>query len=166
MLKYFSPDLYINSIFELDLDLLKKKGIKGLLVDLDNTLLPWNSELIDDKLIDWIKTCKQHGFALCIISNNKARRIESCAKKLNIKAVTGSLKPAKKAFLKALKILNLSPNEVAVVGDQLFTDVFGAKKMGIYAILVKPLSNTELLWTKWMRRLERLILKRLNYPDI
>lgn len=158
------PDLYIKNIYELNLDYLKKKGILGILVDLDNTLLPWNKDSIDEKLKNWINECSSSGIKLCIVSNNKPRRIKDCAKKLNIPAVSGVIKPRKKAFLKALKILNMNPEQVAVVGDQIFTDILGAKRLGLFAILVEPLNENEFFGTKLIRIIEKIVIKKLKDP--
>jgi hypothetical protein len=159
MLKFFWPDLYIKDIYQLDLNFIKSKKIKGLLIDLDNTMLPWNNNHVDDKLRNWVQTCKDEGIALCIISNNKARRINFCSERLDIPAVTGAVKPGKAAFLRGLKILGIKPDQAAVVGDQIFTDIFGAKRLGMFAILVKPISDREFFWTRLMRRFERIVLR-------
>ncbi|NLZ52777.1 MAG: YqeG family HAD IIIA-type phosphatase [Thermoanaerobacteraceae bacterium] len=161
MLKLFCPDLYIENIYKLDLQQIKKKSIKGILIDLDNTLLPWDSMLIEEKLKNWTKHCINEGFSLCIISNNKYNRIKYCSEHLEIPAVFGSFKPCKSAFKKGMDILGTQPEQTAVLGDQIFTDIFGAKRMGLYAILVKPISNRELYWTRMMRILERRLLKIL-----
>lgn len=117
MLKMFCPDLYLDNIYSLDIEYIKKKNIKGLLIDLDNTLLPWNCSNIDRDLRDWVKKCKDQGLSLCIVSNNRARRINECARQLQIPAVTRAIKPRKKAFLKGLNILGIKINQAAVVGD-------------------------------------------------
>jgi len=159
MLKLFCPDLYVEDIYNINLDDLLGHNICGILIDLDNTLLPWNSYEVDDRLRQWIEQCAKKNIKLCIISNNKAKRIQSCSEMLLIPAVTGAYKPRKAAFRKGLKFLGLDPSQAAVVGDQLFTDILGAKRMGMYAILVKPISNNEFIWTKIMRIIERRLLK-------
>lgn len=159
MLKLLHPDLYLDNIYSLDLEYIKKKNIKGLLIDLDNTLLPWNCSDISQDLLDWIKKCKDRGLSLCIVSNNRAGRINECARQLDIPAVIGAIKPCRKAFLKGLSILGINNDQAAVIGDQIFTDVFGAKRMGMFAILVKPASQKEFVWTRLIRRLENIILK-------
>lgn len=162
MLKFFCPDLYIENIYKLDLNYIKKKSIKGILIDLDNTLLPWDSMCIEDKLKSWTKYCLKEGISLCIISNNRYNRIKYCSELLGIPAVFGSLKPCKRAFKKGMDILGTLPEQTAVLGDQIFTDIFGAKRMGLYAILVKPISRRELYWTRIMRILEQRLLKILE----
>ncbi|ADL08092.1 YqeG family HAD IIIA-type phosphatase [Thermosediminibacter oceani] len=159
MWKLFRPDLYVQDIFQIDFKYLKQKGIKGILIDLDNTLLPWNSCEIDDKLIEWIRRGREEGFTFCIVSNNMARRIKTCSEKLGIPAVTsGAFKPGKRVFLKGMEIIGTSVNETVFIGDQLFTDVLGAKRLGMMVILVKPLDESEFFWTKIIRRLERKII--------
>ena len=159
MLKLFCPDLYVKDIYNINLDDLIKRNICGILIDLDNTLLPWNSYEVNDRLKRWIEQCARKNIKLCIISNNKAKRIQCCSEMLLIPAVTGAMKPRKATFRKGLNFLGLDPSQAAVVGDQLFTDILGAKRMGMYAILVKPLSNNEFIWTKIMRKIERKLLK-------
>lgn len=98
MLKLFCPDLYIENIYNLDLDSMKKKNIKGILIDLDNTLIPWDSTHIEERLRNWVSYCKKQGFIFCIVSNNKYNRTKHCAKRLGIPAIARSFKPCKKSF--------------------------------------------------------------------
>lgn len=166
MLKLFCPDLYVKDIYSLDLKFFKQKNIKGLLLDLDNTLLPWNSYYVNSKLKNWVVNCKREDISLCMISNNRSSRINRCSKSLGIPAVTGAVKPRKKAFKKGLKILGTKCEETAVIGDQIFTDILGANRMGLFAILVKPISKNELIWTKIMRFLERILLKKMKRENL
>lgn len=162
MIELFSPDLYVRDIYGINLEYIKNRNIKGLLVDLDNTLLAWDSFEADERLMSWIEACKAKGFSLCIVSNNKRSRINHCAKILDIPAVVRAIKPRKKAFLKGMEILGTLPKETAVIGDQIFTDILGAKRMGLYAILVRPISNNEFIFTKLVRKLEAVILKKIR----
>lgn len=166
MLELFCPDLYISNIYAIDIEYIKKRNIKGLLIDLDNTLLAWDSFEVDDKLKTWVKKCMNNGLFLCILSNNRASRIKKCSDLLQIPSVIGAIKPRKKAFLKGLEILNLKREEVAVVGDQLFTDILGAKRLGMFSILVDPISDREFLCTKIMRLLERRVLEMMKKRGI
>lgn len=166
MLKLFCPDLYIENIYKLNLNYLKQKKIRGILIDIDNTLLPWNSADIDDKLINWVNLCKEEGFLLCIISNNTASRIRVCANKLGIPAVSGCYKPLKRAFKEGLNILGTKPEETAAIGDQIFTDILGAKRSGLFAILVKPIDDKEFFGTKIIRKFEGLILKYMERKNL
>lgn len=166
MLKLFCPDLYIKDIYSLDLNILLEKNIKGLLLDLDNTLMPWDSYFVDAKLQDWINSCLEHGISLCMISNNRSSRIKRCAANLGIPAVMKAIKPRKKAFRKGLEILGTHSDQTAIIGDQIFTDIFGANRMGLFTILVKPISENEFIWTKIMRFLERILLKKMEKKNL
>ena len=159
---YF-PDLYVSNIYELEVSYFVNKNITGILIDLDNTLLPWDSYKIGQKQINWVRQFKMHEISVCMISNNKAERVNRCSKILEIPAVTGGpMKPSKIAFLKGLKILGTNPEQTAAIGDQIFTDVFGAKRVGIHSVLVKPLNDKEFFFTKLMRKLEHYVLKKIE----
>lgn len=166
MLNLFCPDLYIKNIYSLDLDILLKKNIKGLLVDLDNTLMPWNSYHVNDKLQDWVNSFLEHGISLCIISNNRYSRIKHCADKLGLPAVTKAMKPRKRAFMKGLEILGTDPTQTAIIGDQIFTDIFGANRMGLFTILVEPISENEFVGTKILRFIEQILLKKMKEKNL
>jgi len=158
MLKLLCPDIYINSIFDIDTKNLKESGIKGILLDLDNTLLDWSQTYVPKKVKEWVNKLKAEGFLVCIVSNNKAKRIKRCSDQLGVPAVWGHYKPFSKAFKKGMAFTQTFPDETAVVGDQIFTDILGAKRLGMFAILVKPMSGKEFLWTKLMRSLEKIVL--------
>lgn len=166
MLKLFCPKLYIKNIYDLDMKYLKQKNIKSILIDLDNTLLPWDSFTVETQLTNWIKRCKDEGFSLCIISNNRSKRILRCAQELEIPAVTRAFKPRKKAFKKGLVMLGAKPENTAVIGDQIFTDILGANRMGMFSILVEPIGVEELWWTKIIRRIERILLKKMERENL
>lgn len=166
MLKLLCPDIYINDIYDIDISYLKSLNIKGILVDLDNTLLPWDEYEASPEVIEWVDTMKKEGFSLCMVSNNKARRIRRCAHQLNIPAVWGHFKPSRKAFRKGMSMIGTTWDQTVVIGDQIFTDIFGANRMGILAILVKPISHKELLWTKLMRKLEGWVLQLLKRREM
>jgi uncharacterized protein len=153
-----SPDQYLNNIFEIDAGYLKSIGIKGIITDMDNTLVPWSDRTVYPNLAAWFSGLKDMGFKLFIVSNNSRDRGAKLARELDIPAIWYAVKPRRRAFRKALEEMQLSPGEVAVVGDQIFTDVLGGNRLGLYTILVTPISEKEFIWTKLMRLLERLIL--------
>jgi HAD superfamily phosphatase (TIGR01668 family) len=155
------PDLICASVFDIDFGDLKKRKISGLLVDIDNTLVPWGEPEMEEAFIHWVRKAQKEGFAICLVSNAKRPRAQSFADLLGIPAVGLALKPLGRAFRKGMALLNLKPHEVAVVGDQLFTDVFGGNRLGIYTILINPISRNELDSTKMMRKLERRMLERM-----
>lgn len=160
MLNKLKPDQYYQDIFAIDLNLLKEEGIKGLICDIDNTIVPWSEESILKDVIDWFAEIKEHGFKICLVSNGTDKRVKFFSNELSLPAVGQAIKPAKRAFKLAQKILQLDEKEIVVVGDQIFTDVYGGNRMGYRTILVDPMSDKELFTTKIMRSLEKLVYKR------
>jgi len=156
--KLLSPDLHLNNIFDIDADHLQSLGIKGIITDMDNTLVPWSDRTVYPRLADFFTSLKKKGFKLFIVSNNSRDRGGQLARELDIPAIWYAVKPRRGAFRKALHEMNLSPEQVAVVGDQIFTDVLGGNRLGLYTIHVNPISEKEFVTTKLMRMLERFIL--------
>ncbi len=159
MRKLLVPNLHLNNIFEVDAEKLKALGIKGIITDMDNTLVPWSDRAVYPRLSEWFASLKNMGFKLFIVSNNSKDRGGQLARDLNIPAIWYAVKPRRRAFRKALEQMDLSAGEVAVIGDQIFTDVLGGNRLGLYTIHVMPISEKEFIWTKLMRMLERLIIK-------
>jgi HAD superfamily phosphatase (TIGR01668 family) len=158
MLTHLVPDLYVKSIYEIDFDKLKKRGIKGIVTDLDNTLIEWNRPEATPELINWIKQVQSLGFSIVIVSNNSRIRVEKVAKPLGVPFVHRAKKPLKIAFKQALKKLNLPVSKTVVIGDQVFTDIFGANRMGLYTILVVPVAENDGWATRFNRFMERFVL--------
>ena len=166
MLKKLCPDVQAESILELDLEELKKVGIRGVIFDLDNTLVEWKKDTLDPEVITLIERFKTEGFKLCILSNALEHRVENVAKILDVPYVSRAVKPRKSPFRKALEIMGTAPEATAVVGDQLFTDILGGNRMELYTIWTPPLSPTEFLSTRAVRKLERLVIKRFRKKGI
>lgn len=160
MLSKLKPDYFVSCLQDIPLNELRSKGIKGIIIDLDNTLTNWNCIDIELDVCDWLNNLVEIGFRVCIVSNNNTSRIIASLKYLNIPFVANAFKPGKRAFLKAMKILETTPNSTAVIGDQLFTDILGGKRVGTTTILVSPLSKREFIGTKVIRKLEKVILNR------
>lgn len=161
MLQILCPDDLAASVLDIDLDRLKARGISGMILDLDNTLLAWGNDDIPPEAAAWIAKARAKGFALCIASNGVASRVEQIAARLGIPAISKAVKPRKKPFRQALEILQLPPEKVAVVGDQMFTDVLGGNRMRLYTILINPVSRRELGTTRMVRKVERRVIARL-----
>lgn len=162
MFKLLFPNQHLNSIFELDPRELHALGVKGVIADMDNTLVSWNDHSVPPRLAGWLAGLKEEGFRLCIVSNNTAEKGAELARELDIPAFWYAIKPRRRAFRKALREMELKAEEVAVIGDQIFTDVLGGNRMGLYTILVTPISDKEFIWTKMMRQFERLVLNYLK----
>ena len=117
------PDTYVTNVKEITIELLNKNNIKGLLLDVDNTLIDFDLKILEGSK-DWINSLKENNFKLCILSNtNKIEKVKMVAKELDIPYVYFAKKPFKKGFKKGLKLLELQPNQIAVVGDQIMTYV-------------------------------------------
>lgn len=158
MLELLRPDLYLASIHRLDLDALKRRGIRGLILDIDNTLVPWNDPEAPESLRAWLARVRAGGLSVCLMSNNTRQRVAAFAAATGVPFVTEGRKPAVRAYRAALAALGTTAAETAALGDQIYPDVFGARRMGIYSILVIPLSEREFLGTRIKRLLERPLL--------
>jgi uncharacterized protein len=162
MLKRFLPDEHVRSVFEIDIDELVKKGIKGIITDLDNTLVEWDRPEATPELKDWFENIKRKGIAVTIVSNNNEDRVKKFSDPLGIQFISAARKPLGSAFKKALKTMSLSKNEVVVIGDQLLTDVLGGNRQKLHTILVVPVAQTDGIFTRLNRSIERKILSYMK----
>lgn len=162
MIKKFLPNEQVNTVFEIDPIALKKMGIKGIITDLDNTLVPWDVANATPEIIEWFVSMKEHGFQVTVISNNNEERVRIFSEPLNVPFLPSAKKPLRRTFNKGAKQMGLSNNEIAVVGDQLLTDIFGGNLAGFYTILVTPIVQTDAKITSFNRKIERSILSRLR----
>ncbi len=153
-----SPDHYYTDVHAIDLDSLAARGIDTLLMDLDNTLLPRDSNVVPEDLKEWTREIKRRGFKACLVSNNWHERVRAVAEELDIDLVAKAIKPLPFAFLRALGKLGSSRTNAAVIGDQIFTDILGGNLLSMTSILVAPLSGTDLPHTLFLRRIERMVL--------
>lgn len=156
------PAEWQSSIYAIDLAALQQRGIRGLIVDLDNTLVGWNHPTPSQALRDWLEQVRSRGLQVVIVSNNNGDRVGVFAKDLGIPYVSKARKPTQKGFRQALQLMGLEPSQVAVVGDQIFTDVFGGNRQGLYTILVVPINSREFIGTRVVRQVERFVLGYLT----
>lgn len=162
MLSKFLPDEHVKSIFEIHPSELKKRGIKGIITDLDNTLVAWDVRDATSEVKQWFKLMEEYEMKVIIISNNKEERVRDFSEPLGAPYVFGARKPLSKAFKQAAKQMGLNKEEIAVVGDQLLTDVLGGNRAGCYTILVVPIVATDGKITRLNRKIERRILNYLR----
>lgn len=155
----FHPSEYVRSIYEIDLQVLRERGIRGVICDLDNTLIAWDSAGTDAKLRRWLKDVQAAGLKVCIVSNNGNARVADFAKPLGLPFVARAAKPRRRPFQMAMELLGTDPTETAVVGDQVFTDVFGGNRQGLHTILVVPISRREFFGTRLVRMVEQIVLR-------
>lgn len=158
MIEKYYPDIYCDSIRHIDLDMLKNKGIKGFILDIDNTLVPMHSKDADENAVTWIADLKKNGFKVCILSNATKKRVIRFNKDIAVIAIHRAFKPSGRAFLKAADKLELEPENIAVVGDQIFTDIYGGNKANMLTILVKPIDKKEIVYVRLKRWPERYII--------
>jgi len=159
LFEILKPKVYINSVFNIDLRKLKKtKKIKGIIVDLDNTLVAWGQKEISQKIIDWVKEAKRLGFKICIVSNTNSKRVAEFAKIFNIPYHSKYFKPFSIAFNNGLKILNTKKSETVVIGDQIFTDIWGGNRLKLLTILVVPIVKKDSIGTFLHRNLEKIFI--------
>jgi HAD superfamily phosphatase (TIGR01668 family) len=152
----------VDSVFEINTEDLKSQGIKGIIFDLDNTIIPWDSSDMCPRITAWLQDILAAGFQVAIVSNNWQKRVQAIAGMFGIPFVSRAYKPAKVGFKHALKALNLPPREVAVVGDQMFTDILGGNRLGFYTIWVKPINAREFIGTRITRQVEKLAVHMLK----
>lgn len=161
MYKKLCPDLRVASIYGIDLQKLWDDGVRGVIFDLDNTLVEWNNNCPAPELLQWMRGVKERGFKVCLLSNNSAQRVQDVARLLEIPFFAPARKPLRRVFRKALRSMALEPGQTAMVGDQMFTDVLGGNRLGMFTIWVKPISTKEFLGTKFTRMLEKAVQRRL-----
>lgn len=154
----FLPDLFVDTIYDIDTDVIKKKGIKVFVFDIDNTLAPYSVPCADDKLIKWVSDLKGLGFEVMLASNNGRRRVRAFAESIDCDYISRACKPLGFKIRRRLKRLNVDPSRAVLVGDQLFTDIWGASLMGMHSILVRAISEKEDWFVKFKRNIERRIL--------
>ncbi len=156
------PNIYLNKVEEITPELLSENKIKALILDVDNTLIDINRNL-SDSIIDWAMNLRGHGFKLYILSNtNHKEKVEEVANKLGVPYENFAKKPFKSGFLRVQKKLNENPENIAVVGDQIFTDIIGGNRCKMYTILVDPLKEKDFWYTAWKRPLENSIKKKIK----
>lgn len=150
------PHIVIDHISDLAPDLLLRMGVCNALIDLDNTLLAWGTEELDQEVRDWVRLALDAGLKLCILSNTRSYRVAYYALQLGIPYVGVALKPTRTAARGAMRLLECQAENTAIIGDQIFTDILLGRRLGLYTVLVKPLAMKEQFWMRLIRRIEKL----------
>ena len=159
MFQMFYPDEWVDSTYQVDFEKLREKGIKALIFDIDNTLVPHGAPA-DHRAMALFERLHALGFSVTLLSNNKEPRVKMfCDAVVGADYIYKAGKPGKKGYEKAMKQMGSDTQTTVFVGDQLFTDVWGAKRCGIYSILVKPIDKKEEIQIVLKRYLEKPILK-------
>ena len=157
------PDLYLDDIYCISPEMLLEKGIKAVLLDIDNTLVTYDDPMPTESVLKWLGALSEAGIKAAFISNNHKERVELYNEKLGCPAFYDSGKPFKKACRRALEAMEVTAKEAAIIGDQVFTDVVAGRNAGLgMAILVKPIKDKTNLFFKTKRLLEKPVIRTYN----
>ena len=144
-IRRWCPDEHVQSVAEITPERLQAQGIRALLLDLDNTITPWRSRQVPAEVADWVKQMQAAGVKLCFVSNTRnLGRLQWLSETLGIPYARGPMKPRRAMLRRALEMLNVEPEHAAMVGDQLFTDIWGGNRLGIYNLLQPKLARDAL----------------------
>lgn len=159
MTKRFIPDKIYDSVYNIEYDMLKEKGIKALIFDIDNTLATYELAEPDEKIKGLFKMLSEKEFKLYVLSNNNKERVSLFMNSVDIPHRWRALKPLSIFIRKAMKNMKVKSYETALIGDQIFTDVWGANRLGLFSVLVNPISEKEDKFVAFKRRFEKRIMK-------
>lgn len=157
LLGKFYPDEYLDSTYVIDFDELYKTGYRGVIFDIDNTLVPHGAPA-DERAKKLFVHLKELGFSCCLLSNNQRPRVEMFNEEIGVHFIENANKPSTKNYLRAMELMHTDKKNTLFVGDQLFTDVYGARRTGLYSILVKPIHPKEEIQIVLKRYLEKIVL--------
>jgi len=170
MRRLLTPHLRSERLWTIALPPLHARGLRALLVDVDNTIIPTGGHEPNPDALAWLARAQQHGFALCLVSNARPGRVAALAQRIGAQGVSKGPwwkpgKPLSYLFRRGLACLGADPAATAVIGDQVFTDVLGGNALGLTTILVRPLSEHEFIGTRLTRLMERLVLRWVGATD-
>lgn len=159
MLESFYPDEYLKSIDEIDFEIYYKQGIRGIISDIDNTLVPHGFPA-DEHIIKMFEKIHNLGMDTCLISNNQKLRVKPFAEEVHSKYIYDAHKPSRKNYLKAMEMMGTDKASTLFLGDQIFTDVWGANRVGIHSIMLEKIHPKEEIQIVLKRIPEKFILWR------
>ena len=169
MLERFFPDEYVDSAYGIPFEELYRKGYRGIIFDVDNTLVPHGAPA-DARSIGLFERLRAMGFSTCILSNNKEPRVAPFAGQVKSPYIFKGGKPSVKGYERAMEVMGTGRENTLFIGDQLFTDVWGARRTGLYSILTKPMDPHEEIQIVFKRYLEAVVLrackKQRQKPDV
>ncbi len=162
MLKRFLPEVFVKTVYEIDVNRLKNEGVKAFIFDIDNTIATYAMPVPDERSKEWLKNLQKMGFKVCFASNNSVERVEKFARAAEVPYIGRAFKPLKKHLKRACRNMGVVPCEAVLVGDQLFTDMWGGNRMKMHTVLVEPISGAEDSFVKFKRSFEKWVLKKYN----
>lgn len=161
----FKPDIKLHGITDITVELLNKYNVKALLLDVDNTMSTHHGTILTDGLLEWIDTMQQAGIKLMVLSNSKRFRIEPFAARIGLPFISLACKPLPFGYLRGVKALGEKRKNVAIVGDQIFTDTLGGNVIGLKTILLTPIKLEDGWSFKIRRKLEKKLYKKYGFND-
>ena len=160
-LKYLlTPDYMFDTFDMVSVDFLRSIGVSALLIDIDNTLAPYEQPEPDERIINWFAELKEAGISASLISNNHPPRVELFNRSLGLDAYPDSGKPKSGTLIKAMEKMGSDTSNTAVLGDQLLTDALAAHRLGLTALIVPPIKDKTTLFFKFKRWIEKPYIKR------
>lgn len=160
-----TPDRYMTAVEAIDLDDLWRAGVRGLLLDRDNTVVPRTTGMAPDRVVEWMERARDMGFKRAFVSNNSYENAVRDADEFGVPLFAKARKPLPTGIRRAMAQMGLRPDEVVLIGDQVYTDVWGARAAGIFSVLVVPQCLVDLWYSGPLRALERAVLHGLEPSD-
>lgn len=158
-----TPDMFLEDIYTLNLDKMKTLGIEAFVFDIDNTLVTYDDAYAPEHTKKWFETLHKNGFKTYLVSNNNSDRVKLFAESLGERYYANAFKPRKKYLRLACRDMGVDAKHTALAGDQLFTDIYGGKRMGMYTIFVRAISDKENWFVHFKRYLERAVMRGGKY---
>nr|WP_283408675.1 YqeG family HAD IIIA-type phosphatase [Anoxynatronum buryatiense] len=162
MMKLLQPNLWVDNLHEIPLQQLQTIGIRGLMIDIDNTLVAWDKSEPATEVRQWVADARALGFQVVLVSNNHSLRVDEMQAFFMVHGFSKAKKPTLGTLKKAIRLMGFQRQQVAMIGDQIFTDVLGGNRLGVYTILVTPIKSKEFWWTTLVRPLEARVLHRMK----
>lgn len=161
-----NPEIKLERITDISLNILKKYNINALILDVDNTLSTHHGEKLTNGLTDWLKLMQDNNIKLLVLSNSKEQRVKPFAQKIGLDYISLGLKPLPSGYIRALKRLKTKRKNTAIVGDQIFTDVLGGRLTGVRTILLTPIKLETTAGFKFKRKIERIVYKLYKIENL
>ena len=160
--EYFFPDYSHKAVDDIDVGGLYESGIRYALLDIDNTIVPYTSPFPDDKALKFLKSLSDNGIRYCFVSNNNKNRVEEFNKYIGVPVYPRAKKPLLFGIDKAMRDFGAVKENTVLIGDQIFTDMWGGKRAGILTVLVEPIEECESLFFRFKRYFEKKVIRRYN----
>ena len=159
------PNIKLDKITDISVDILKKYNITALILDVDNTLSTHHGQVLTDGLEEWLKNMRENNIKLTVLSNSTKKRLDPFAKKIGLDYISLGLKPLPFGYLRALKALGTKRKNTAIVGDLIFTDTLGGNLVGLNTLLLTPIKPETSLRFRFKRRIEKFLIKHLKITN-